>query len=80
MNSILDYALAVEQFTTAKRSNLILNVDGAIAVAFVDLLRETGQFSREEADKYVLLNLFMTARGFIFFFIIMKGYLESHTT
>ena len=78
MNSILDYALDVEQITTAKRSNLILNVDGAIAVAFVDLLRESGQFSREESDKYVLLNLFMTARGFIFFFIITKGYLDSY--
>ena len=78
MNSILDYALDVEQFTTAKRSNLILNVDGAIAVAFVDLLRETGQFSREEADKYVLLHLFMTATVFIFIFIITKEYLDAY--
>lgn len=78
MNSILDYALDVEQITTAKRSNLILNVDGAIAVAFVDLLRESGQFSREEADKYVLLNLFMTARSFIFFFIY-KGIFRLST-
>jgi ATP citrate (pro-S)-lyase len=36
---LLDYALEVEKITTAKRSNLILNVDGAIATAFVDLLR-----------------------------------------
>ena len=50
---------------------MILNVDGAIAVAFVDLLRESGQFSREEADKYLkmgILNaLFVLGRttGFI---------------
>merc|ERR1712203_455985 len=50
---LFDYALKVEEVTTRKRSNLILNVDGAIAVAFVDLLRESGQFTREEADKYV---------------------------
>ena len=37
---LLDYALEVEKITTAKKSNLILNVDGVIAVAFVDLLRE----------------------------------------
>jgi ATP citrate (pro-S)-lyase len=43
---LFDFALEVEKITTAKRGNLILNVDGAIAVAFVDLLRESGQFSR----------------------------------
>jgi len=47
---ILDYAIAVEQVTTAKKDNLILNVDGAIGVAFVDLMRNSGCFSREEAD------------------------------
>merc|ERR1712150_332444 len=50
---LFDFALEVEKFTTSKRGNLILNVDGAIAVAFVDLLRETGQFTREEADMYI---------------------------
>jgi len=47
---ILDYAIAVEQVTTAKKDNLILNVDGAIGVAFVDLMRNSGCFTREEAD------------------------------
>jgi ATP citrate (pro-S)-lyase len=37
---LLDYALKVEEVTTAKKPNLILNVDGVIAVAFVDVLRE----------------------------------------
>ena len=33
----LDFALAVEQVTTAKKDNLILNVDGAMAAILVDL-------------------------------------------
>ena len=46
---ILDFALEVEKITTSKRSTLILNVDGCIAVCFVDLLRSCGAFTREEA-------------------------------
>lgn len=53
----LDFALDVEQVTTSKRSNLILNVDGAIAVSFVDLLRHCGAFTIEEADgKFLLIH------------------------
>jgi ATP citrate (pro-S)-lyase len=37
--SLLEYALEVEKITTSKKPNLILNVDGCIAVCFVDLLR-----------------------------------------
>ena len=37
--TLLDYALEVEKITTSKKPNLILNVDGCIAVCFVDLLR-----------------------------------------
>jgi len=68
---LFDYALQVEAVTTRKRSNLILNVDGAIAVAFVDLLRESGQFTRDEADRYlkmgILNGIFVLGRttGFI---------------
>ena len=32
---VLDFALGVEVVTTAKRANLILNVDGCIAVCFI---------------------------------------------
>eukprot|EP00435_Cladocopium_sp_Y103_P007395 s713_g2.t1 len=39
---VLDYALA-EQITTRKRANLILNVDGCIAVSFVDMIRSCGR-------------------------------------
>ena len=41
------YAIEVEKITTTKKPNLILNVDGVIAVAFVDLLRECGAFTME---------------------------------
>ena len=54
---LFEYALEVEAITTRKRSNLILNVDGAIAVAFVDLLRESGQFTRDEADRYLKMGI-----------------------
>jgi ATP citrate (pro-S)-lyase len=36
----------VEKLTTAKKDNLILNVDGAIGALFVDLLRNCGAFSK----------------------------------
>ncbi|WFD03323.1 ATP citrate synthase [Malassezia obtusa] len=70
-HKLLDYALAVERVTTAKKETLILNVDGCIAVCFVDMLRESGAFTREEADEYAqvgaLNGLFTLGRtiGFI---------------
>lgn len=38
----LDFALEVERETLRKKNNLILNVDGAIAVIFLDMLEESG--------------------------------------
>ncbi|KAG2747530.1 ATP citrate lyase isoform 2 [Suillus brevipes Sb2] len=70
-HSLLDYALAVEKVTTSKKDTLILNVDGCIAVSFVDLLRDSGAFTSEEADEYIkigtLNGLFVLGRsiGFI---------------
>ncbi|KAF9477345.1 ATP-citrate synthase [Pholiota conissans] len=70
-HSLLDYALAVEKVTTSKKDTLILNVDGCIAVCFVDLLRDSGAFTAEEADEYIkigtLNGLFVLGRsiGFI---------------
>lgn len=43
---LLSYALEVEKITTSKKPNLILNVDGCIAVCFVDLLRHSGCFTK----------------------------------
>merc|ERR1711907_180071 len=51
--SVLKYALAVEQLTTKKKANLILNVDGCIAVVFVDMIRGCGAWSRQEAAEIV---------------------------
>ncbi|KAI9501429.1 ATP-citrate lyase [Coemansia spiralis] len=74
----LDYARAVEAITTAKKDNLILNVDGAIGVLFVDLLRHSGAFSREEAEEYArigtLNGLFVLGRsiGFIGHYLDQK--------
>jgi hypothetical protein len=44
---LLDFALEVEQVTTSKKPNLILNVDGVIGVVFVDLMRHSGLFTKE---------------------------------
>ncbi|RKF63666.1 putative ATP-citrate synthase subunit 1 [Erysiphe neolycopersici] len=64
---MLDYALAVESVTTSKKDNLILNVDGVVAVCFVDLTRNCGAFSAEEAEDYlrmgVLNGLFVLGRS-----------------
>lgn len=63
----LDYALAVEDVTTQKSATLILNVDGAIAVSFCDLLFSSGAFSEEEAQEYLdigaLNGLFVLGRS-----------------
>jgi ATP citrate (pro-S)-lyase len=66
-HKLLDYAIAVETVTTSKKDNLILNVDGCVAVCFVDLLRNCGAFSPEEAEDYlrmgVLNGLFVLGRS-----------------
>ncbi|XP_071454638.1 ATP-citrate synthase [Hetaerina americana] len=68
---LFNYALEVERITTSKKPNLILNVDGVIAVSFVDLLRNSGCFTREEAQEYIEMgsinSLFVLGRsiGFI---------------
>lgn len=68
---LFKFALEVEMVTTKKKDNLILNVDGVVATAFVDILRYSGAFSREEADDYITMGslnaLFVLGRsiGFI---------------
>ncbi|MEA2032097.1 MAG: citrate/2-methylcitrate synthase [Euryarchaeota archaeon] len=52
-HELLDFALAVEQITTAKRNNLILNVDGCVGIVFVDILRSTGVYAEEEIDEII---------------------------
>lgn len=75
---LLDFAEEVEKLTTSKKPNLILNVDGIIGTAFVDLLRNSGCFTIEEAREYVdigcLNGLFVLGRsmGFIGHFLDQK--------
>ncbi|XP_076468519.1 LOW QUALITY PROTEIN: ATP-citrate synthase-like [Babylonia areolata] len=75
---LLSFALEVEQITTSKKPNLILNVDGFIGVAFVDLLRNCGCFTREESRDFVEMGalnaLFVLGRsmGFIGHFLDQK--------
>lgn len=54
---LLDYALEVEKVTTAKKENLILNVDGTIGVLLVDMFRSLG-FSEEEIDELIEAGAF----------------------
>ena len=65
--ALLDYALEVEKVTTAKKGNLILNVDGCIGICFVDMLRSCGSFEKEEIDNIVgmgcLNALFVVGRS-----------------
>ena len=62
----LDYALKVEKITTAKRDNLILNVDGCIGILFLDLLNSLG-FSKKEISGIIetgaLNGLFVLGRS-----------------
>jgi ATP citrate (pro-S)-lyase len=73
---LLDYALEVEKLTTAKKDNLILNVDGCIGICFVDMLRN--EMTKEESDEYIqmgaLNGLFVVGRtiGMIGHFLDQK--------
>merc|ERR1712039_73487 len=75
---VLKFALGVEEVTTSKKTNLILNVDGCIAVCFVDMLRSSGAFSYTEIDELIddgcLNGLFALARttGFIGHYLDQK--------
>ncbi len=60
---LLDYALTVEQLTTSKKDNLILNVDGTIGILMVDMWRALG-YSETEIDEFIssgTLNAFFIA-------------------
>lgn len=67
---LLDYALTVEQLTTSKKENLILNVDGTIGILMVDMWRALG-YSEDEINEFIssgtLNSFFIVGRsiGFI---------------
>ncbi|WP_163327663.1 citrate/2-methylcitrate synthase [Desulfurobacterium thermolithotrophum] len=54
---LLDYALEVEKVTTAKKENLILNVDGTIGVLLVDMFKNLG-YTDEEIDELINAGAF----------------------
>jgi len=78
MTPLIKYALEVEQITTSKKPNLILNVDGMIGLSMVDLLRHSGCFTMEEASEFIangsLNGIFVLGRsiGFIGHFLDQK--------
>lgn len=55
MTPYLDYALEVEKLTTAKRDNLILNVDGCIGILCCDMLCSIGH-TPAEVKEFVALG------------------------
>jgi len=55
-HNVLTYALEVEKVTTSKRNNLILNVDGCIGILFVDLMKATGAFTKDEIDEVIAME------------------------
>jgi len=66
-NSYLKFALEVEKETTAKKNNLILNVDGCIAAVFLDIMDSCKDFTKDEQDEIVeqgyLNGLFILGRS-----------------
>lgn len=78
MTPLVNYALEVEKITTSKKPNLILNVDGIIGLSMVDMLRNSGCFTLEEASEFVnngaLNGIFVLGRsiGFIGHFLDQK--------
>ncbi|KAF1744412.1 hypothetical protein MXB_5657 [Myxobolus squamalis] len=72
---LLDYALQVEKITTSKKSNLILNVDGTIAVCLIDLLLQSDQFT--EYSYYLIqfsedINVYINLGAFNAIFILSR--------
>ena len=52
------FALGVEKVTTAKKGNLILNVDGAIAAVLLDILSEKEKYTAQELEELIEIEFF----------------------
>lgn len=57
-HSHFDYAKRIEAITTAKKGNLILNVDGHIAALMLDVLQQEEDFSDTELDRLIEADFF----------------------
>jgi ATP citrate (pro-S)-lyase len=53
-----DFAKAVEKVTVAKKANLILNMDGAIAATMLDILVQEESYSTEELQELIEIEFF----------------------
>lgn len=73
-----NFAKQVEKVTTSKKSNLILNVDGAIAAVLLDILSQKEEYSDSDLQELVSTEffnaLFVLSRsvGFIAHFLDQK--------
>ncbi len=73
-----NYALEIEKLTTAKKGNLILNVDGTIACVMLDILSEKEKLTDEKLGQLVSAEffnaIFVLSRsvGFIAHFLDQK--------
>lgn len=54
----VNFARSIEAVTLTKKSNLILNVDGAIAAVMLDLLRSELNYSDEQLEELVRIEFF----------------------
>jgi citrate synthase len=54
----LDFACSIEKVTTAKKANLILNVDGAIGAILMDFLKVEEKYSHNEIEKLIEIEFF----------------------
>lgn len=61
------FALAVQDITTTKKANLILNVDGAIAAVLLDIFSEKEGMSSRELKELVDIDFFNT------FFVLSRS-------
>ena len=74
----ITFALEVEKITAAKKGNLILNVDGAIAAVLLDILSEKERMTDQELEQLTEIEffnaLFVLSRsvGFISHFLDQK--------
>ena len=54
----LNFAREVEKITSNKKSNLILNADGAIAAVLLDILAEKENFATDNLEELIEIEFF----------------------
>jgi|GEM_PF-886937 len=57
-HTFLDFALGIEKITTAKKPNLILNVDGCLAAVLMDYLVEEENYSNDQITQLISAEFF----------------------